>query len=436
MPSSGAEYYVASGQGGGECITKPMRVEANSLMVHNNQGVAKLLPSLTAVSLSHFEFVESLTAVSRSQWSALAINHNPFVSYPFLSALEQSGSVGEGTGWQVHHLLVWGDQRNELVAAVPCYIKQHSYGEYVFDWGWAHAYQRAGLPYYPKMVCAVPFTPATGPRLLIQADCRAQSHAQSPDQRVLANYLIDEAQRLGLSSVHGLFVTEAEAQSLAGSGWMVRHDLQFHWRNDGYDNFDQFIASFASKKRKNVKRERRRVREAGIEMVVVGGAQLTEEQWRLFYRLYRGTAFKRGGTAYLSESFFQQIGSTMADNIVMVFALLGGQPVAAALNFRGGDRLYGRYWGCLAEYDSLHFETCYYAAIDYCIETGIDCYEAGAQGQHKLSRGFMPSTTHSVHWLANPQFSDAVADFLDEERREVAGYDSLLRDHAPFRSEP
>ncbi len=389
-------------------------------------------------------FVNSIDQVNAADWQSLATVDNPFVSHAYLQALEESGSVGGSSGWQVHHLLLHDQQR--LVGAAPCYIKQHSYGEYVFDWGWANAYQRAGLAYYPKMVCAVPFTPAAGSRLLTVAD---QVKRVEEIRVMLANALIEEAQRLGASSVHCLFLPEEEAallveqsgkvQSPSGgsvssnSGWLPRHDIQFHWRNQGYQQFSDYLAAFSSKKRKNVNRERRRVGEAGVVMEVLGGEELDDEHWELFYRLYRHTAFKRGGTAYLTEQFFQLIAQRMAKAVVMVLARVDDRYVAAALNFRGADTLYGRYWGCQAEYDSLHFETCYYSAIEYCIAEGIDCYEAGAQGEHKLSRGFLPTTTRSVHWLAHPQFADAVADYLEDEREQIAGYQSMLQAHTPFR---
>ncbi|MBL4622332.1 MAG: N-acetyltransferase [Immundisolibacteraceae bacterium] len=375
-------------------------------------------------------FVDSIDQVTRQQWGSLDLGQNPFIQYQFLSALEQSGSVGDGSGWQVHHLLLHDDQQG-LIGAVPCYLKQHSYGEYVFDWGWADAYRRAGIAYYPRMVCAVPFTPATGSRLLVAN----QAVGSATDIRqLLAKGLIEEAQRLQLSSVHCLFLPEQEADLMVASQWLPRHDLQFHWRNNQYQDFDDFLASFSSKKRKNVKRERRRVSDAGIKMEIVAGDQLNADHWRFFYRLYRHTAYKRGGTAYLTEDFFNLIGENMADSVVMVFAKEGERYVAAALNFRGGQSLYGRYWGCLDEYDSLHFETCYYSAIEYCIDHQIELYEAGAQGEHKLSRGFMPTTTRSAHWLAHPQFAEAVADFLDDERQQIAGYQNMLNDHAPFKS--
>lgn len=389
-------------------------------------------------------FVNSIDQVNAADWQSLATVDNPFVSHAYLQALEESGSVGGSSGWQVHHLLLHDQQR--LVGAAPCYIKQHSYGEYVFDWGWANAYQRAGLAYYPKMVCAVPFTPAAGSRLLTVAD---QVKRVEEIRVMLANALIEEAQRLGASSVHCLFLPEEEAALLveqcstvqspssgsvsSNSGWLPRHDIQFHWRNQGYQQFSDYLAAFSSKKRKNVNRERRRVREAGVVMEVRGGEELDDEHWELFYRLYRHTAFKRGGTAYLTEQFFQLIAQRMAKAVVMVLARVDDRYVAAALNFRGADTLYGRYWGCQAEYDSLHFETCYYSAIEYCIAEGIDCYEAGAQGEHKLSRGFLPTTTRSVHWLAHPQFADAVADYLEDEREQIAGYQSMLQAHTPFR---
>jgi len=379
--------------------------------------------------LFQVSFVQFIDDVTPEQWAALQTAENPFVDYRYLQALEESQSVGNGTGWQVHHLLLH-DEGGALVGAVPCYLKQHSYGEYVFDWGWADAYRRAGIAYYPKMVCAVPFTPATGGRLLTVSGSDEQVGEIC---RLLAEALIEEARRLNASSVHCLFLPEREVTVLTDEGWLLRHDLQFHWSNQGYEQFADFLASFSSKKRKNVNRERRRVREAGVEMEVLTGDELTSEHWRLFYQLYRFTAYKRGGTAYLTEKFFELIAEHMADSVVMVMARENDRYVAAALNFRGGDTLYGRYWGCLTEYDSLHFETCYYRAIEYCIAEGIARYEAGAQGEHKLSRGFLPTTTHSAHWLAHPQFADAVADYLDDEREQIAGYQEMLQAHTPFR---
>ncbi len=376
-------------------------------------------------------FVESISAVPPEQWQRLQGTDNPFVDYRFLHALEQSGSVGGESGWQPHHLIISHDA-GQLLGAVPSYLKQHSYGEYVFDWGWADAYRRAGLAYYPKLVCAVPFTPATGSRLLTVE----QDEPQAGELRhQLAMELIEEARRRQLSSIHCLFLPRTEAELLTGGQgeWLARHDLQFHWQNQNYQQFGDFLATFSSKKRKNVNRERRRVREAGVEMELLEGSELSADHWRLFYQLYRLTAYKRGGTAYLTEQFFKLIADQMADRVVMVLAKKGGEYVAAALNFRGSDALYGRSWGCLANFDSLHFETCYYRAIEYCIEKKIARYEAGAQGEHKLSRGFLPTTTHSLHWLAHPQFADAVADYLDQEREQISGYQQVLQAHTPFR---
>jgi len=376
-------------------------------------------------------FVASISCVSEEQWAALQTAGNPFVAYRFLQVLEQSESVGGDSGWQPYYLLLH-NAGQQLIGAAPCYIKHHSYGEYVFDWGWANAYQRAGLAYYPKMVCCVPFTPVTGNRLLTAEGTPAQ---QQEIRSALASAMIAEAQRLELSSVHCLFMQDQDHNTTlqANSGWLARHDLQFHWRNQGYEEFSDFLRSFSSKKRKNVNRERRRVSDAGIEMEVLTGSSLTREHWQLFYQLYRLTAYKRGGTAYLTEEFFRLVAQNMAESVVMVMARHGDRYVAAALNFRGDDTLYGRYWGCLAEYDSLHFETCYYRAIEFCIEQRIHRYEAGAQGEHKLSRGFLPTQTRSAHWLAHPQFADAVADYLEDERQQIAGYQELLQAHTPFR---
>lgn len=370
----------------------------------------------------------NLSGISQEQWDALGLQANPFVQYRFLRALEESGCVGGKTGWEPAYHLLYGDQGcSELLGAVPAYLKRHSWGEYIFDWAWSSAYQRAGLRYYPKLVVAVPFTPATGPRMLLRPD--APSGAFS----ALAESLIQRAEAQELSAIQWLFLGREECQKLEAQGWIGRTDCQFHWSNAGYADFGSFLAEFSSKKRKNVNRERRHVQEAGIVMRVLPGEEISAEVWDLFYRFYRATIFRHGGQAYLNREFFHLLGTSLADAVVMVVAEKHGKLLAASLNMLGGDTLYGRYWGCAEDYNSLHFETCYYRAIEYCIEQGIQRFEAGAQGHHKLSRGFLPTTVYSANWLRHPQFANAVGQYIDQEKQEIEGYMEALAGHAPFR---
>ena len=373
-------------------------------------------------------FVDSIRAVPAATWNGLDLAGNPFLRHEFLLALEESGCVDGRSGWASQHLLI--EQDGRLLAAAPVYVKQHSYGEYVFDWAWANAYQRAGLRYYPKLVVAVPFTPVTGPRLL---------PAPGADEAALlataGEALIARAQALRASSVHWLFMPERQTTALAGGRWLRRSGHQFHWENRGYGSFDDYLAALTAEKRKKVRRERRQVAEAGIRVEVVPGSAAGAAEWAAMYGFYRATVDRHGAIPYLSEAFFQRLGATMSDCVVLLLAVRGGRYVAGALNLQGTDALYGRYWGCHADYHSLHFETCYYRAIEYCIEQGLTRFEAGAQGEHKLSRGFLPVQTHSLHWLAEPRFAGAVADYLAEETGEMERYRELLAEHSPFRRE-
>jgi predicted N-acyltransferase len=373
-------------------------------------------------------FVDSIKAIPAAAWNGLDRAGNPFLRHEFLLALEESGCVDGRSGWHSRHLLIERDGR--LLAAAPVYVKEHSYGEYVFDWAWAHAYQRAGLRYYPKLVVAVPFTPVTGPRLL---------PAPGADEAALlataGEALIEQAQALNASSVHWLFTPPRQTAALTGGHWLARSGCQFHWENRAYGTFDDYLAALTAEKRKKVRRERRQVAEAGIELRVVPGAAAGVAEWAAMYDFYCATVARHGAIPYLSEAFFERLGETLADAVVLLLAVRGGRYVAGALNLRGDDALYGRYWGCLADYHSLHFETCYYRAIEYCIEQGLSRFEAGAQGEHKLSRGFLPVQTHSVHWLAEPRFADAVADYLAAETGEMDRYRDLLAEHSPFRRE-
>jgi hypothetical protein len=374
----------------------------------------------------HVDVIESVDEIMSTEWDALIGDDYPFLSHAFLSALEHTGCVGGDSGWQPQFLLAHHDSK--LSAAAPLYLKYHSYGEYVFDWAWASAYARMGLDYYPKLVAAVPFTPATGPRLLI---------AEGIDADTASEALIDaseaHAQRINASSIHWLFTPKSETDRLEARGLMVRVGCQFHWQNRAYRTFDDFLASFSADKRKKVKRERRHVRDAGVEMEIITGADATAAHWDMFYAFYRATIEKHGAIAYLTRAFFHEMGHRLGSQAVLVFARHGKKYVAGALNLRGKDTLYGRYWGSLADYHSLHFETCYYQAIEYCISEGLSRFEAGAQGEHKIARGFLPTTTYSAHWLRHPALRRAVADFIARETGGVAQYMDELGSHSPFK---
>lgn len=378
----------------------------------------------------HISVVDSLDKIPAADWNALAAGDNPFLRHEFLVALEQSGCAGANTGWQPQHLVLHEDGpfRGRLLGAAPMYLKSHSYGEYVFDWAWANAYAHAGERYYPKLVVGVPFTPATGPRLLAAPDADAAA-LRARLIRAAAEHMRDS----DASSLHWLFVTQDEARLLETEAHLLRTGFQFHWSNPGYRDFEDFLASFTAEKRKKIRRERRYVREAGIEMQVLTGAAVTPAHWDLFYEFYLSTIRALGAHAYLTREFFHRLGETLRDRVVLVLARRGADYVAGALNLRGADTLYGRYWGSRGEYHSLHFETCYYSAIEYCIAQGLRRFEAGAQGGHKLARGFTPVVTYSAHRLRHPKFSRAIADYLARERLDVGSYVNELNEHVPFK---
>jgi len=371
--------------------------------------------------------LDNLDEISPAGWNALAGDENPFVSHEFLVALERHQCVGLKAGWAPQHLVLREGSR--LAGAVPMYLKNNSYGEFVFDWAWADAYQRAGLRYYPKLVVAVPYTPATGPRLLL---------ADNNERDQIANRLIqgalEHARNLNVSSLHWLFTGAEDTQRLEQHGLMRRTGCQFHWRNNNYRDFDDFLASFSAEKRKKVKRERRRVSEAGVEIEILHGAQISEAQWEIFHHFYSSTFLKRGGIASLTLEFFKELGRTLPAQVVLILAKYGGRYVAGAFNLRGKETLYGRHWGCNEEFHSLHFELCYYRAIDYCIANGLQRFEAGAQGEHKISRGFLPEPTWSAHWLSHPGFSHAIEDFLGREKCQMEYYMDELGGHSPFKN--
>jgi hypothetical protein len=372
--------------------------------------------------------IASLSAVDAQSWNALA-GDNPLLQHAFLLAMETSGCVGPGTAWQGCHILLH-DRKDRLAAALPLYLKEDSRGEFVFDWSWADAYERAGLEYYPKLVSAIPFTPATGARLLVCAD----QHAGGA-----RGHLVAEALRIardaGISSWHVLFPNEAERDTFADAGLLERKGCQFHWTNDGYADFDDFLSRFSSAKRKKVKRERRRIAEAGIEFEQLKGDAVTAADWDAVYEFYSNTFFRRGRAPYLNREFFDLISNSLPENILVILARYEGQPIAAAICFCGGDTLFGRYWGSAADFHSLHFETCYYQGIDYCIREGLKRFEPGTQGEHKISRGFSPTPTWSFHWLKEPAFYDAIADYLERETSHVDSYMSHWDEHLPYRQD-
>ncbi|MEO1720093.1 MAG: GNAT family N-acetyltransferase [Pseudomonadota bacterium] len=351
---------------------------------------------------------------------------NPFVSHAFLKALEDARSVSKPTGWVPHHIVLESD--SETLGCAPAYLKYHSQGEYVFDYGWADAYERAGGSYYPKLQIAVPFTPVPGPRLLVPDSLNADQHRE-----ILAAGAVEIARQRGLSSVHMTFTAEHEWHTLGAIGFLQRTDQQFHWANDGYETFDAFLDQLASRKRKAVRKERTQALAAGLEIEWVHGRDITEAHWDAFYDFYEDTGSRKWGRPYLNRQFFSHLSATMPDACLLILARRGSRYVAGALNMIGGDCLYGRYWGCTEHHPCLHFEICYYQAIDYAIAHGLQRVEAGAQGEHKLARGYLPTPTYSAHWIADSGFRRAVADYLDHEREHVDRAITALADYAPFR---
>ncbi len=379
------------------------------------------------------KLVESISDMPAIEWAACAAGvpggaDNPFIRHDFLRILEESGSVGGDSGWQPRHLTL-SDENGRLLAAVPLYVKFHSYGEYVFDQGWANALHRAGGDYYPKLLSAVPFTPVTGPRLLLRADAPPGTAA------AMMTGLRRLAEDNDLSGVHVNFVTEAEYRDFTARGWLGRIGTQYHWTNQGYRSFDDFLAQFSSRKRKAVRKERQAVADSGLVLTTLTGDALREEHWDAFDRLYRATSDRKWGSPYLTREFFFRLGETMADQVVLVMARDGARWVGGALNLLGGDTLYGRNWGGAGEYPFLHFEACYYRALDFAIERGLARVEAGAQGEHKIQRGYLPVETYSVHHLTHPGLRKGVATFLENERAFIAQDIAALMAESPYKQE-
>jgi predicted N-acyltransferase len=376
---------------------------------------------------AQFERLTSIRAIDAETWNTLA-GDCPFLKHEFLHALEQSGCIGEGTTWEPCYVVA-RDERG-LAGALPLFIKYDSHGEFVFDWSWADAYGRAGRNYYPKLVCAVPFTPATGRRLLLR-----DANDSSVAKRLLdaARATADE---IGASSLHVLFPTEPDRHVLADYGFLTRKGCQFHWANDGYATFDDFLSRFSADKRKKAKRERRRVAEAGIVFQHLRGDEPTQADWDAVLDFYARTFWRRGREPYLNRDFFAAIAAAMPGDLLIVLARHEGTPIAAAICFRSNTTLYGRYWGSAGDFHSLHFETCYYQGIDYCIRQGLARFEPGTQGEHKVARGFVPQATWSCHWLRDRDFHRAVGSFLAHETHHVDAYMDEVGEHVPYRHDP
>jgi uncharacterized protein len=364
--------------------------------------------------------VETLGGIDPAAWNALAGDH-PMLSHGFLHALHETGCASAKTGW--HPQFITARNGPILVGAMPLYLKSHSYGEYIFDWAWADAYQRNGLDYYPKLLSAIPFSPVGAAKLMAHDDTV---------RAALIKVALAVAQ--GASSLHVLFPTEDELPLLEGAHMLTRRGVQFHWYNDRYASFDDFLARFSHDKRKKIKQERRKVRDAGISFKRLVGADITSAHWAFFNRCYRSTYRAHHSTPYLNIDFFHEIGAKLPDNLLMVVAIQDDQPIAAAFNVFNDKTLYGRYWGTTGFHSGLHFETCYYQAIEFCIEQGIGVFEGGAQGEHKLARGFTPVQIRSAHWLKHPQFAVAIERFLDKESKGIAHYIDELNEHTPFKA--
>ena len=372
------------------------------------------------------EVVNKLSATDRHAWNRLVKFNNPFLKHEFLSALENHDCVNASCGWQANHILIYDDER--LIGALPLYIKHHSYGEFVFDWSWAEAYQRNELAYYPKLVSAVPFTPMTGQRLLVADDADLEHTS-----KLLINTATELAEESGYSSVHWLFPTTEQKNMLQQTGLIIRQGCQYHWQNRGYQNFDDYLSYFNSRKRKNLLKERRQVTQAGVTFRQLRGDEITAHEWRLFHKFYCEIYDRKWGFPSLSLGFFEEIGQTMPDQILLVLAYLDDNCIATALNLRSDNTLYGRHWGCSKQLPGLHFETCYYQGLEYCIQHGLERFEPGAQGEHKISRGFLPTPTWSAHWIGNEQFSNAIDHYTRTEATEMDQMMQRLLTHSPFR---
>ncbi len=370
--------------------------------------------------------LQSISQMEADVWDSCLEDDHPFVRHAFLKALEDSGSVSAETGWMPYHLVL--NQGEKVEGVAPMYVKGHSQGEYVFDHSWAHAYERAGGRYYPKLQLSVPFSPVTGPRFLV---------ADGPDQQARKALLMNGARqiavKLGLSSVHATFIREDDIPTLQENAYLIRTGEQFHWVNKGYADFDAFLEQLSSRKRKAIRKERREANKEDLSFETLEGTKIRSEHWDAFYAFYMDTGNRKWGTPYLTRPFFDQISETLGGDVILFMVKRAGRYIAGALNFKSRDCLYGRYWGCIEDHRFLHFETCYYRAIDYAIQHGIKRVEAGAQGPHKLARGYLPVKTHSAHWMQDAGFQDAVAEFLKAESLDMEAEIQYLNKHSPFK---
>ena len=371
---------------------------------------------------------QGLDQISPEQWDSLGIDSNPFLSHAFLHGLEQHGCVGEEFGWYPRHITLW--EQDKLVAACPVYIKTNSYGEFVFDWSWASAYERSGGRYYPKLVCGIPYTPSPGARLLVLPDHPERTRLK----QLMIDAAIEMARNASYSGMHWLFTDEEDTELLRGNGLIMRMGCQYHWHNNQYRDFDDFLSRFSSKKRKNVRRERRLVLDQELSIEIIEGPDITDELWETFYRFYVDTFDKKSGIPTLTLPFFKDMSKKLGKRVLLVMASDSDGYVAGAINFASDNTLYGRYWGTRREdYDCLHFETCFYQGIDYAIQNGKHCYEPGAQGEHKIPRGFLPTPTWSAHWLNDPGFREVIARYCKQEITLMEDQCRELYGLSPFR---
>ncbi len=386
---------------------------------NNNSHIPSMPDGLPSLSLTLHAKIADIPA---ADWDACAGTSNPFVSHAFLSAMEDSGSANRRTGWLAQHAAL--REAGDIVAVAPMYAKSHSYGEYVFDHSWAHAFERSGGNYYPKLQVAVPFSPVPGPRLLTRPGIAPQALAQA---------LVQACEQLHLSSIHATFCTEAEQAALVDAGWLPRIGKQFHWENNGYKSFDDFLATLSSRKRKVLKRERRDANAAGLTFLALRGGDIKPHHWTAFYKFYQSTVDRKWGSAYLTKGFFPMLSERLGDRVVLMLAEHDGTPVAGALNLMGDGALFGRNWGCTGDWPFLHFELCYYRAIEFAIEHGLQRVEAGAQGEHKIQRGYLPKPTFSAHWITHPGLRRAIGEFLDRERPAVEAEMAELATFSPYK---
>ncbi|WP_339861175.1 GNAT family N-acetyltransferase [Paremcibacter congregatus] len=380
----------------------------------------------------HISLITSLDEISAEEWDSCCFTqetgHNPFISHAFMSALEDSGCAVADTGWQAQHIIARAGDKGNIVGVMPLYLKSHSYGEYVFDHAWANAFQSAGGHYYPKLQAAVPFSPVTTPKLLVHPTA-----LKAEVQTILVQAAEAAARKLSVSSLHVTFAERHEWDLMAEQGFLKRQDQQFHWLNERYGEFDDFLQKLSSRKRKNIRKERRLAVQNDIEIELLNGHQITEDHWDDYFSFYLDTANRKWGQPYLNRRFFSLLGQGLPNRILLVMCKRGGRYIAGALNLLSDDTLYGRYWGAIEDHRYLHFEVCYYQAIEYAIAHGLKKVEAGAQGEHKLARGYLPTSTYSAHWIRDPGFRQAVENYLVQERQAVLHEQEILRDFTPFK---